>query len=439
MPWGEAGTVCCCPAGYSCGGQPPKEQCRAKVCGPDIADELTETLSRVKSAFASWGSQARYTTCLSLVTLPAGAISWDISELGPGGRERFADKFPDCATCGYSVQVGRDCHYAGSVNYVAYGLMMRLCRDHLSKEDSSIADWFTQEEMLEMIYIHKNLNTHLKQGANFAASNEWALVGYRAGSIRPTPQGDRNDCKGRCSEPYSGPGFTVRWLPKVIRPKVTQPASSVLVLAIALSLPVIAGAAIRQESPGTPCIGQHATIVGTTGDDRLNGTARDDVIDGGAGNDRIDGRGGDDVICGGDGNDQLGGGGGSDLIDGGGGDDSLTGGADIDVVDGGSGDDTISGGPGRDAANYGNAPTAVSVDLGRQRATGWGTDRLTSMETALGSRFGDNLVGDGGRNRLHGLQGNDRLIGLGGGDLLDGGPGPDFADGGLPEATSALG
>jgi hypothetical protein len=215
---GGGGTVCCCPAGYSCG-EPPKEQCRAKVCGPDIADELTETLSRVKSAFASWGSQARYTTCLSLVTLPAGAISWDISELGPGGRERFADKFPDCATCGYSVQVGRDCHYAGSVNYVAYGLMMRLCRDHLSKEDSSIADWFTQEEMLEMIYIHKNLNTHLKQGANFAASNEWALVGYRAGSIRPTPQGDRHDCKGRCSEPYSGPGFTVRWLPKVIRPK----------------------------------------------------------------------------------------------------------------------------------------------------------------------------------------------------------------------------
>jgi hypothetical protein len=113
--------------------------------------------------------------------------------------------------------LGKDCHYAGSVNYVVYGLMMRLCRDDLVKDDSSIADWFTQEQMLEMVYIHKNLTG--TQAANFQASNEWALVGYRAGSIRPTPPGDRKECKERCAKPYDGPGFTVRWLPWTIRPK----------------------------------------------------------------------------------------------------------------------------------------------------------------------------------------------------------------------------
>ena len=72
----------------------------------------------------------------------------------------------------------------------------------------------------------------------------------------------------------------------------------------------------------------------------------------------------------------------------------------------------------------------MTVDLGRRTATGWGTDRLQGIESVLGSRFGDVLTGDGGRNRLSGQAGNDRLNGSGGGDLVDGGPGTDVADGG---------
>ena len=94
--------------------------------------------------------------------------------------------------------------------------MMRLCHDYLSREDSAISDWFSREEMLELIYIHKNQTG--TQAANFQASNEWALAGYQSGTVRPTPQGDRQNCKERCSKRYSGPGLTVRWLPNVIRP-----------------------------------------------------------------------------------------------------------------------------------------------------------------------------------------------------------------------------
>ena len=36
---------------------------------------------------------------------------------------------------------------------------MRLCHDDLAKDDSSLADWFSQQEMLELVYIHKSLTS----------------------------------------------------------------------------------------------------------------------------------------------------------------------------------------------------------------------------------------------------------------------------------------
>ena len=201
----------------SCGPGPVSPDCAPKTCGPDITRALDDAMGRVRSEFSGCSTLERYDACIGLTTLPGAAISWDIKELGPGGRESFTRQYPGCGTCGNSVQVGNDCHYAGSVNYAVYGVMMRLCHDYLSREESSIADWFSREEMLELVYIHKNQSG--TQAANFQASNEWALAGYQSGSLRPTPPGDRSDCTKRCSKAYSGPGLTVRWLPKVIRPR----------------------------------------------------------------------------------------------------------------------------------------------------------------------------------------------------------------------------
>ena len=92
------------------------------------------------------------------------------------------------------------------------------------------------------------------------------------------------------------------------------------------------------------CIGQVATIIGTTKDDVINGTPGPDVIVGLAGNDTINGFGGDDLICGGKGR---------DLIKGGGGNDSLFGGPGADILRGNAGDDHLDGGGGNDVNNGG--------------------------------------------------------------------------------------
>jgi Ca2+-binding RTX toxin-like protein len=117
----------------------------------------------------------------------------------------------------------------------------------------------------------------------------------------------------------------------------------------------------------------------------------------------------------------------------------LFGGAGDDTVQGGGGDDTLDGGPGLDTVSYAGAPRRVVVDLGAGTASGEGNDTLAGFENAIGSRFGDEITGDGGSNNLRGgpgrdtlfgLEGNDVLLGEGGNDTLWGGGGNDELSGG---------
>ena len=130
------------------------------------------------------------------------------------------------------------------------------------------------------------------------------------------------------------------------------------------------------SSAGPPsCDGKAATLVGTTGDDVLEGTRKADVIVALAGEDVVRGKGGNDRICGGNGSDRLFGGPGDDRAYGGydrRGDDPagtyLLG----DVLDGGDGDDLLVGvtDPRQaesvrmpDTFSYAEAGAGVVVDL----------------------------------------------------------------------------
>ena len=114
------------------------------------------------------------------------------------------------------MRVGRDCHFDGSVNYVAYGAMMRLCHDHYKATDSGWAGWHSADMTTLFIAAHKSFTGRV--GSNVGASAEWADAGWKGWPKVPAPPGDRKNCTGVCSKDYSGPGLTVQWYPNVIRP-----------------------------------------------------------------------------------------------------------------------------------------------------------------------------------------------------------------------------
>lgn len=92
-------------------------------------------------------------------------------------------------------------------------------------------------------------------------------------------------------------------------------------------------------------------LVGSIGDDLLNGGVLGNAIAGEAGNDTLNGGAGDDALDGGTGNDTLDGADGNDTLNGGTGDDALIAGTGTDFLDGGEGSDTaIFAGPQADFA-----------------------------------------------------------------------------------------
>jgi hypothetical protein len=107
--------------------------------------------------------------------------------------------------------------------------------------------------------------------------------------------------------------------------------------------------AARSAAAAQPtCRGAAATIVGTSGPDKIEGTAGRDVIVARGGADDVEGRGGNDLICAGDGNDHVEGDAGNDRILGGRGNDDLEGKSGADVLNGGRGFDKGQGGLGAD-------------------------------------------------------------------------------------------
>lgn len=157
-------------------------------------------------------------------------------------------------------------------------------------------------------------------------------------------------------------------------------------------------------------------VVGTAGNDRLNGKNRlDDVIVGDDGNDVLRGLGGDDHLLGGAGNDVLDGGAGIDELDGGIGDDVyvIADLADNIVESPGGGRDTV-------------LSSVIDLDL----AAFVGVENL-----ALSGSAALALTGDDADNRLTGNAGVNTLIGNAGRDVLDGSRGRDLMSGGADADT----
>jgi hypothetical protein len=95
--------------------------------------------------------------------------------------------------------------------------------------------------------------------------------------------------------------------------------------------------------------------------------------------------------------------------------DDLLGDAGNNVLDGGvGGADLINGLGGVDTVSYANSASRVVIDLNAQLTwDGTDNDRLVSIESAIGSRFDDTLIGDREDNLLTGGGGSDTFLFLG--------------------------
>ena len=131
-------------------------------------------------------------------------------------------------------------------------------------------------------------------------------------------------------------------------------------------------------------VGAGRQIVGTDGDNRIEGTGgSDDIL---ADPIPADDSGGDDQVWGFAGDDRIYGFGGDNFLDGGPGDDEIQGGRNSDLLRGGPGNDEVRGGEGDDAL-YGDA----------------GDDRV------IGSSGNDLVYGGVGIDQLEGREGVDRF------------------------------
>jgi len=191
------------------GGAAPPAAAPAFVCGPDVTQQVTDVIAKLRSDWGGWSSDQRGEACASLENVECGPDAWDIVQLH-NNAWIYKDYRPACASekadpkCGSSVQVGSDCHNAGSVNYVIFGVMCDLC---------GIWKW----TMHMAIRAHK---IHLSgYDADFDASMAWADAGYHSWPAGSTPSGDRNNCAPTCPTPY-GPTanngavkFDYHWYP----------------------------------------------------------------------------------------------------------------------------------------------------------------------------------------------------------------------------------
>jgi len=205
-----------------------------------------------------------------------------------------------------------------------------------------------------------------------------------------------------------------------VRKSVFLPLSiSILIIATLAPSSVAAG---ETTIDGTVC-----TIVGTPGDDKLDGTTSNDVICGLGGDDVISAGDGNDTIEGGDGNDAIEGAAGNDIIDGGDGNDKVDSGAGDDQIELGQGDDTGNGGPGADKLWGGDGSDSLVLDSGND----WVDAGVGNDNVWLGAGD-DYALGGPGSDLLFGGDGRDSLIGGDGSDSFNGGSGADVIDGGQP-------
>ncbi len=188
---------------------PPAPAPPAAVCGPDVTTPVGNVIAAMNGAWGGWNANQKEEACWSLQHASCGPVAWDIVELH-NNAWIYQDYRPACATagatppCGSTVRVGTDCHFAGSVNYVIFGRMCKLCD-------------IWPLTMRLMIRVHKQHVTGVDP--DYAPAVAWAEAGYNGWPSVGIPAGDRNSCRPACATPFAATAnlpagaFDFHWTP----------------------------------------------------------------------------------------------------------------------------------------------------------------------------------------------------------------------------------
>src|SRR5205085_3852447 len=134
------------------------------VCGPDVSAQVRGAVALLKTTWNGWTPTQRDEACWALENVRCGDTAWDIVQLHNRTWINL-DYTPICAGehsnpgCVSTVKLDGQCHFAGSVNYVIFGHMCRLCNI-----------WTSTMRLL--IWLYKS------QSGNYEGSRNWAIAGY---------------------------------------------------------------------------------------------------------------------------------------------------------------------------------------------------------------------------------------------------------------------
>jgi hypothetical protein len=207
-------------------------------CGVDVTDLVKAAMKDARDAFNGWDDDEKVESCNALRDVRTGDIAWDIIEMHDQVKNDVLNLpfRPPCATsgatpaCGSSVTVDGSCHFAGSANYVIFGVMCRLCFDFAlanykrlhwyniidQPKYQDLVMAYSESGMLGLIDTYKKWVPRLRghsPAANIEAAKAWSKAGYYGWPSVPTPAPDRSNCVTNCPNKPNFNNFTVSWYP----------------------------------------------------------------------------------------------------------------------------------------------------------------------------------------------------------------------------------
>ncbi len=201
------------------------EECEPR-CGPGVTDEVIAVYGKLKQKWNSWSIEKQRKACKAIFSSdplperaqpgqkppPTWLMAWDIDKLWRGGNS-WINRTPYCPPCAVpqtgekncrdTVEVDGKCFYSGSVNYVLWGWINRLCGH--------------RQQLVEApIKLYKGgIVPGRPKAQNFEPSVEWALTGYYGWPDLDigTPASDRKHCAVGCPVNYGDGAFQFFWAP----------------------------------------------------------------------------------------------------------------------------------------------------------------------------------------------------------------------------------